>query len=216
MTFSKLEAIKFGLQKTGRDPVIVVGISLVTAIYLIVPFYLISYLLAISEVLGMLVLFLVLFADFLIVMGYMKAVIDIANDDPVSLRDLFFHYPKLPDFLIGFLFYLILVLISSLFLIIPGIYLAIRFSFALFFILQGEGSALESLKKSWLITEGYFFNLLFLYMCLGLMNVAGFFLFFIGLGISLPVSFLAVVYTYRKLSYFKNKRDMEKVTTAKN
>jgi uncharacterized membrane protein len=216
MNFSKLEAIKFGLQKTEKTPTMVVGISLVTATYLIIPLYIVSYLLKVNEFLGMMVLLLLLSADFLIIMGYMKAVIDIANENPVSIKDLFFHYPKLPDFLIGLLFYLILILISSIFLIIPGIYLAIRFSFALFFILQGEGSALESLKRSWLITEGQFFNLLFLYIFLLLMNVAGFFLFFIGLGITLPISFLAIVYSYQQLSRIKNKKELRKVTADKS
>lgn len=211
MAFSTIEAIKFGFQKTKADPFIVVGISLVTIIYWTVPFYIVSYLLGVNEVIGTLFLLLVLIVDFLILMGYIKVAIDLHDDRSVSLKDLFMHYKKLPDFLIGFLFYLAVVAVGAFLLVIPGIYLAVRFSFVLFFVLQGDGPALESLKKSWNLTKGKFFPLLLFYLFLIAINVLGALVLFIGLAFTLPVTVIAIVYSYRKLAYEKKEREIEKI-----
>lgn len=211
MAFSTIEAIKFGFQKTKADPFIVVGISLVTIIYWTVPFYIVSYLLGVNEVIGTLFLLLVLIVDFLILMGYIKVAIDLHDDRSVSLKDLFMHYKKLPDFLIGFLFYLAVVAVGAFLLVIPGIYLAVRFSFVLFFVLQGDGPALESLKKSWNLTKGKFFPLLLFYLFLIAINALGALVLFVGLAFTLPVTVIAIVYSYRKLAYEKKEREIEKI-----
>lgn len=211
MAFSTIEAIKFGFQKTKADPFIVVGISLVTIIYWTVPFYIVSYLLGVNEVIGTLFLLLVLIVDFLILMGYIKVAIDLHDDRSVSLKDLFMHYKKLPDFLIGFLFYLAVVAVGAFLLVIPGIYLAVRFSFVLFFVLQGDGPALESLKKSWNLTKEKFFPLLLFYLFLIAINALGALVLFVGLAFTLPVTVIAIVYSYRKLAYEKKEREIEKI-----
>ncbi len=211
MSFSKLKAIKFGLEKTKADPFIVVGISLATVIYWSFPFYIVSYLLGVNEALGTLLLFAFLIINFLIMMGYMKVVIDIHDGRSVSLKDLFMHYKKLPDFLIGFLFYLVIISVSSLFLVIPGIYLAVRFSFGLFFVLQGDGPALESLKKSWNLTKGKFFELLIFYLFLLFINILGASVVLLGLAFTLPITGIAIIYSYRKLAYEQKKREIEKI-----
>ena len=166
MGFSKAEAVKFGFKKVKEDPFITLGISLAAAIYWTVPIYIIRYVLRINELMGSLMIIFFLVLSLLILMGYSKAGIDIHDGNSVSLKDLFMHYKKLPDFLIGLLFYLVLIAISSIFLIIPGIFIAVRFSFGLFFVLQGDGPALDSLKKSWNVTSGHFFNLLIFYLLL--------------------------------------------------
>jgi len=211
MAFSKLKAIKFGYKKTKEDPFIVVGISLVAIIYLVFPFYIASYLLGINEAMGTIFLFSVLFIDFLIMMGYIKVVIDIHDGRTVSLKDLFVHYKKLPDFLIGLLLYLALIAGGFLFLIIPGIYLAVRLSFSCFFVLQGNNPSIEAFKKSWNLTRGSFFNLLIFYLFLIFINFLGAALFFSGLAFTLPITGIALIYSYRKIAYEINRKKIENV-----
>ncbi len=212
MGFSKLEAIKRGIEKTREDSFVIIGISAVAVIYWTIPFYIASYLLAVHEGLGTILLFFILILNFLILMGYIKAAVDFYDGNSVSLRDLFFHYKKLPDFLIGFLFYAAVVAAGSLLLVIPGIYFAVRFSFAFFLILQGKASALESLKNSWKITKGEFFNLLFLFLFIILINTIGATIMFVGLFFTLPVSAIAVVHAFRSLAYDKKKKEIEKIS----
>ena len=209
--FSKIKAIKYGIEKLREEPVLVFGVTIVALLYWTVPFYIIRYVLGVSEVIGTIMLFVFLILWSLILLGYMKTAIDIHDGNNYSLKDLLMHYKKLPDFLIGLLFYLMLVAVSSLFLVIPGIFVAVRFSFGLFFVLQGDGPALESLKKSWKITGGQFYNLLLLYLILILLNALGVAFAGIGLAFSLPISIVAIVYSYRKLARDYKKREIERI-----
>ncbi len=213
MGFSNLEAIKTGLEKTKRDLFIAAAITAVALIYWTVPFYIARSILGISEAFGTILVLIFLVLSFLIFMGYIKTVIDIYDGNSVDLKDLFMHYKKLPDFIIGFLFYFVIVSLTSVLLVIPGIFFAVRLSFVFFFILQGDSSALESLKKSWKITGGEFFSLLIFYLLLVGINILGASIFFVGLAFSLPVSLIAVVYAYRELSLDYKRREIEKMAT---
>ena len=211
MSFSKIKAVKYGIEKLREEPVLVFGVSLIALLYLTIPFYIVQYVLRVNEVLGTILLFAFLILMLLILLGYMKIGIDIHDGNRYSLKDLLIHYKKLPDFLIGLLFYLVLVAVSSLFLVIPGIFIAVKFSFGLFFILQGDGPALEALKKSWKITKGQFFNLLLLYLFLIIVNVLGFGFAIIGAAFTMPVSIVAIVYSYRKLAEDYQKKEIEEM-----
>lgn len=211
MSFSKIKAVKYGIEKLRKEPVLVFGVSLIALLYLTIPFYIVQYVLRVNEVLGTILLFAFLILMLLILLGYMKIGIDIHDGNRYSLKDLLIHYKKLPDFLIGLLFYLVLVAVSSLFLVIPGIFIAVKFSFGLFFILQGDGPALEALKKSWKITKGQFFNLLLLYLFLIIVNVLGFGFAIIGAAFTMPVSIVAIVYSYRKLAEDYQKKEIEEM-----
>ncbi len=197
---SKLEALKKGLEKVRKDPLMSVGISLVVVIYWTIPFYIVRYLLGISEVIGAIVLFPVLIVNFLILMGYIKVGFDIYDGEEAGLKDLFYHYKRLPDFLIGFLFYFLLVSIGFVLFVFPAIYFAVRFSFAIFIVLRGSSSAISSMIESWNITRERFFDLMFFYTGLAFINFLGFSLFTVGLALTLPFTLLSLIHLYRKLS----------------
>ncbi len=209
--FSKVQAIKCGFEKVRENPFTIFGISLTVLIYWTVPFYVIRFLLAASEIAGTLSLFFVLVVNFLILMGYIKISVDFHDGNSISLKDLIYHYPKLPDFLIGFLFYITVIAFGFVLFVFPAIFFFVRFSFFPFFLLQGDDSALSSFKKSWTITRGQFFNLLILYTLLALLNLVGLAVFFVGSAFTLPVGAVAVVYAYRKLSLQKTKREIQKI-----
>lgn len=208
MGFSNLEAIKRGFARLKEDPLTIAGITLVALIYWVVPFYITRFVLGVNQFLGAMLVLAILPVWFLVLMGYIKSMLDVHDGKIAGLADLFLHYDKLPDFLICFIFYLISVLVSMLFLVVPGIFLAVKFSFSLFFILQGELSAIKALKRSWKITGDNFFNLLIFYLILIIMNLFGFLFFLLGLVVTLPVTAIAVIFAYRKLSYDYNKKEI--------
>ncbi len=105
MSFSKIDALRYGFERTKKDPVTIIGISLVLAIYWTIPFYIINFFLGINKVIGVLFLLLTLCVNLLMLMGYLKVLLEVYNGNKVSLKDLFYHYQKFPDFLIGFLFF---------------------------------------------------------------------------------------------------------------
>lgn len=58
--------------------------------------------------------------------------------------------------------------VGFLFLIIPGIYLSIRFSFAYYALMLEGCSAFDALSRSWKLTQGHWWKLFWLFFVLGI------------------------------------------------
>jgi len=213
MEFSKLKAISSSFEKIKANPLIIFGISFIVVIFWAASFYVAFSIWSISESLGILSFFIVSIINLFVLMGYMKIAIKIHDGHSVSLMDLFFYYQKFSPFLISLLLYIAVIFLGMLFVVIPGIFLAVRFSFAPFFALEEDSSALELMKKSWKTTGGHFFDLLIFYLILVVLSVIGATVLYIGLAFTLPISLIAVVYGYRKLLAMKEKEEVEKVAT---
>ena len=92
----------------------------------------------------------------------------------------------------------IITVVGLVLLIIPGIYLMLRFSMVRFAALDGNG-IVGSLKKSGELTEGVKWKLLgFLLTLLGL-NFLGFLLLVVGLIVTVPITMIAYAHVYQKL-----------------
>ncbi len=213
MEFSKADVIKYGFKKFGENPVGLMAVSAVAVLVWVLPLYLTSRIMRVNEFLGTMFVIPVLLVGFLVLMGYLRMGIDLHDGNSISFSHLFSGYYRLPDFLIGFLFYSVLVSVGLLLFVIPGIFLAVRFSYSLFYILQGDGPALESLLKSWKVTGGFFFDLLILYLILIGFNVSALFII-LGLIATLPITVVATVRSYRKISLIKKDMEMESLRTV--
>jgi uncharacterized membrane protein len=86
-----------------------------------------------------------------------------------------------------------------LLLIIPGIFFGIRLKYATYLVIDKNLGPLEAIKGSWKITRGNVWNLFFLSILLGLINLLGLLCLVIGLFITVPLSMLATAFVYRKL-----------------
>lgn len=172
--------------------------SLITLIYWIPPFYIGRFLLGINRFLGSFIFLFIVLIDFIVLTGYIKIGFNISNENPITISDLVTNHQKLPDILISFLFYVIIVLFSMIFLVIPGIFVAVRLSFIPFFVLQYGLNPLEALKKSWIVTQSYFFSLLLIYIGLLIINIIGA-ISVLGLGLTLPFTLIVLIKIYQDL-----------------
>lgn len=75
----------------------------------------------------------------------------------------------------------------------------VRLQFYVYYMVDHNMRALPSLKKSFAVTDGYFWKLFFLAIVLGLVNILGFFAFILGLFVTVPLSWIAMAYVYKKL-----------------
>ncbi|MDR1645027.1 MAG: glycerophosphoryl diester phosphodiesterase membrane domain-containing protein [Tannerellaceae bacterium] len=92
------------------------------------------------------------------------------------------------------------ILLGTLVLLLPAIYVAIRLMFYQAFIIEEDAGIIESLKKSWQITKGQELPLFLLALVwLGLF-IAGFLLFLIGLFVAYPLMLMMYCYTFRQLN----------------
>jgi uncharacterized membrane protein len=86
----------------------------------------------------------------------------------------------------------IIISIGFAFFIIPGIYLSIAYTFAIFFIIFGKTDFWEGMELSRKLVSAEWFNIFGLTLILGLINFIGALAFGVGLLFSIPISFCAL------------------------
>ncbi len=87
------------------------------------------------------------------------------------------------------------ILLGLVFLLVPGIILALGLSFSSYFVAEG-GVPVDSMKKSWRTTKGIKWKLLWLGMLIVLINIAGALVFGVGLLLTVPFTKLVISDVY--------------------
>lgn len=192
--FSTGEALSYGWKKLQEN----VG-PLLTAALAILAVNVIFWLLG-SGFLGGLFKLIGWFVSILISMGVIRIALKIVDGKPVETADLFQRADQALPYFIASVIVGIMVGIGFIFLIVPGIYLAITFGFFGYNIVDKEHGIVESIEQSAAITRAQKGDLFGFGVALFLFNLAGAIALGIGLLITVPVSMLALAYVYRKLS----------------
>ena len=113
--------------------------------------------------------------------------------------DLFASLERGPAYLLALGIYCLAVSAGLVLLIVPGIYLAVRYCLFAQVITDTSASALSALRKAAALAHGNWAPLGALFFIAFLLNIAGTALLGIGLIISFPVSLLAIAGFYRSL-----------------
>jgi uncharacterized membrane protein len=135
--------------------------------------------------------------------GYTKIFLRMHDGENPKFVDIFKEYKTFWRYLGVCILETLAVFGGLILLIIPGIFWAIRFSFASFIVVDTKMSPVKAMRESWAITKGKFWKLFGFYFVMGLLNFAGILLFGVGLLLTIPLTTLALIYIYRKLSAAK-------------
>lgn len=90
--------------------------------------------------------------------------------------------------------------VGLILLIIPGIILAVKMQFSMYYIVDKTQGPLEAIKSSWNETKGAFWKLLIFDIVVSMINVIAAILFVVPLLITVPITMVAMARLYRKLS----------------
>ena len=142
--------------------------------------------------------FLVFFAG--IEVGLLKISLALYDGEEPTFSDVFAHLALGPKFLAGQLLYLLMVVSGSALLIVPGIYLVVRYALFGFCIVTREANLIRSWQESALLSTGTKTYLLVILVFLLALNVLGASLLGFGLFITLPLSVLMMTAVYGQLS----------------
>jgi uncharacterized membrane protein len=93
----------------------------------------------------------------------------------------------------------LLVAAGLVLLVVPGIYLAVRYGLATFLVADDRAAVLDSFRESSALTKGARWSLLLLMLLLFVFNLAGSLLLGLGLLLTVPTSVFAMAYVYRRL-----------------
>ena len=94
---------------------------------------------------------------------------------------------------------MLVVTIGFLLLILPGIYLSVRWYLFPWVLVDKGVGPFEALRQSWEMTRGSFWNLFLLGFLLCVINILGTMALLIGLLVTIPLSIVAVGHVYRQL-----------------
>ncbi len=189
-SFSKAEAIKFGWETTTRN----VGLLVLGWVIFIA----IGFMPAVATD-SMVVAVVAWVFDLVIWMGLMRMTLKFVDGNKGELADLFSTFNLILRYLGASIAVGVIVTVGFFLLVIPGIYLGIRFYMYGWVIVDRDVGAFEAMRLSWEMTRGSCWNLFLFSLLLGAINILGMIALFIGLLITVPLSVVAIGYVYRRL-----------------
>ena len=133
--------------------------------------------------------------------GLTHAALHVVAGRPASVGMLFSQFGKLVSLIGGSILFYLMLAAGVLLLIVPGIWVALRFGLFLNAIVDRNLGPVEALKYSYSITTNNTLNMLGLWIMLALVGLAGALVFLVGLVFALPVITLSMVLAYRFLQY---------------
>ena len=198
--FSKSEAVLFGWNTLKKNFGFFLGmLAIVVAINLLVGLVMSSFSEEAPKVLVIAVSAISWILDLLISMGVIRITLKFCDQEQATYRDLFSAYRLLLNYLVGSIVYGIMVAIGFVFLIAPGIYLAVKYQFYDYLIIDKGMGPIDAIKRSGVLTEGVKRNLVLFWLARVGINILGMIALGVGLIATVPVSWLANAYVYRRL-----------------
>ena len=198
--FSKSEAILFGWNTLKKNFRFFLGmLAIVVVVNVLVGLVISSFSEEAPKVLVMVASVISWVLDLLISIGVIKITLKFCDQEQATYRDLFSAYRLLLNYIVGSIVYGIIVAIGFVFLIIPGIYLAVKYQFYEYLIVDKGMGPIEAIKRSGVLTEGVKRNLVLFWLALVGINILGIIALGVGLIATVPVSWLANAYVYRRL-----------------
>ncbi len=144
------------------------------------------------------------FIYFFLMAGLITILLKTVKGESSSLRDFLNKQKYVFPILAGYFLYFLIIAIGSLFLIIPGIFLAMRLSFVLLLIIDKSMGPITALKESYRLTKGYGWKLFLLAFIVGpLLFIVGVLAFLVGSFIVPPIFLLAWTFFYDRIITLK-------------
>jgi uncharacterized membrane protein len=147
---------------------------------------------------------LLIFVGYLVVVaiveiGIINVCLKLIDSGNAKFEDLTSAIGVFVKFLIATVLYGLMVGLGIVFLIIPGVYLAIKFGFFGHFIVDEGLDPFEALKASSQLTDNVKLELFVFFLLIIAINFLGLLCLGVGVFVSWPVSRLALVNVYREL-----------------
>lgn len=198
--FSKKEALSFGWQTFKANWKFLLLVGIVVGLVSGLPGILANTISNRNVWLGVVLNIAGLILSLLVSLGIIKVSLLVLDEKQAKLADLFSQYRYILHYLAGSILYGLIVFVGFILLIIPGILFSVRMQFWSYFIVDRGMGPIAALKASWKMTKGSAINLLLFDILLGLVNILGALALGVGLLISVPTTWLASAWVYRKLS----------------
>ena len=142
-------------------------------------------------------------------LGYVKNIFQALDGEEPQFSAYGQQSRKIITYLIANILFSIAVCIGTVLLIIPGIYLYLRLQFFTAFIVEEDCGIIESLQKSWNMTQGQTLPLFLLLLTMIGTAIVGCILFFVGFFVAIPLIYMMQCYTFRKLNTISTEEEVQ-------
>ncbi len=132
-------------------------------------------------------------------MGVLKITLKINDNQAVSLNDIMAGSERFVDYILTSLLYGLIIFGGLILLIVPGIIWSYKYMFMTYFVIDKNMKPMDAFRASANITNGQKMNLFLFGMLLALINLAGLLCLGVGLFFTIPTTYIATTYVYRKL-----------------
>jgi hypothetical protein len=131
-------------------------------------------------------------------LGFKRVALDIRDRNASVVERLFSAFNLVPQALIAWFLYWLVVSVGWFFFIIPGLIMLLRCAFFPYFIIDKNAGPIAALKMSFHATQGHIWDLFAFWIVMKIIMYLGF-LTWIGSLVTWPLSTLAYAFVYRQL-----------------
>jgi uncharacterized membrane protein len=149
-----------------------------------------------SEILSVVFTIIYLLLQLIVGMGVLKAYLNIVRGEKVTVETFTRMVPLILSYLVASIIMGILVMVGLLLLIVPGVYLALKYMFVPYLIVDKGLGPIEAFKESKVLTKGIKWDLLGFIVAAVVLMYLGVFALIVGLLITVPVATLAYALLY--------------------
>jgi len=137
----------------------------------------------------------------ILAIGSIEIFLSLSRGGQAGIKQLFASvtWNRLFSYVVASIIYGILVTVGFFLLIVPGFIVMAMLMPYVYLVVDKNLGPVESLRKSREITKGNRWQVFGLVIVLGILNMIGLLLFFVGLLVTVPVSMFATVQMYRQL-----------------
>lgn len=132
-------------------------------------------------------------------LGFTKIMLLLVQDKFVEVADMFNNFKIFLSYFVASFLYGIAIFLGLLLLVLPGIFIAIRFQFYPYFIIEENVSSFEALQKSYNLSQNLTLELFLLGIVVVALNAVGALLLGIGVIFTYPLTTMAVAVVYKGL-----------------
>lgn len=132
-------------------------------------------------------------------LGFTRIILLLVDDHHTAVTDLFNGFRMFLSYFVASFLYGFGVFVGLFLLVVPGIFVAIRFQFYPYYIIEQGDSAIIALQKSFYSSQGLTLDLFLFGITVFAANLAGILLLGIGIIVTFPVTTLATAIIYKGL-----------------
>lgn len=198
--FGASDAVEYAWLRFKEQPGALIAVLLAVFGIVLIPWIVYIVLLATDHAMaGILVYLLAIVVQLVLGVGTIAISLKVADRKPWAFGELFSQGGRMLPYIGASILYGIVVVIGYFIFLLPGMYLSIRLSLYQYFVVDKGQGPIESLKSSWALTEGSFWDLVGVQCVITCVVMLSLIPLGLGLLITIPMSSVLMAYVYRRL-----------------